>query len=117
MRIIAVPIVRRTAAPPLLTFIALAHGNAGAGGNGAPKASMLDRVAAMWLNLGKPEVRSLFNWRRRLFLLGERVMDQIGYEEWALKGIDVTAGPSLRAIRTAGQPLDPDVAAHQVSFY
>ncbi|WFD34084.1 hypothetical protein MCUN1_000916 [Malassezia cuniculi] len=114
MRIIAVPLARRPKAPPLLMYLAQVTSTTQPQKGATPKASWMDKLGAMWINLGRTDVPSMFDWRRRVFLLGERVMDQIGYEEWALKGIDVTTGPSLRTVRSIGQPIDPDVASHNV---
>lgn len=115
MRILAVPLARRPHSPPLLTFIAQSLSASGYNGSTTQKRpSMLDRLNSMWINLGRSDVRSLFDWRRRIFLLGERIMDQIEYEEWALKGIDTTTGPSLRYLRSLGNAIDPDVAKHRV---
>lgn len=118
MRILAVPLARRPHSLPLLTFIAQSLSASERNASATQKRpSMFDRLNSMWINLGRSDVRSLFDWRRRVFLFGERLMDLIEYEEWALKGIDTTAGPSLRYLRSLGNSIDPDVANRSVPVY
>lgn len=56
---------------------------------------LLKKASALWVGLGKPAQKSFLDWKKRTYVLGERVMDRIEYEEWALKGVDPALGPSL----------------------
>ncbi|KAK0562858.1 hypothetical protein OC844_002487 [Tilletia horrida] len=123
MRLIAVPLARlRPGTQPVSTFLAQrapvvleqkhkdsknpagGAAGAGAGATGAvvpakrlPLASRLSaRASAFWLSLGDPNAKSTFDWKRRTYQLGERIMDRIEYDEWALKGIDPALAPSLK---------------------
>lgn len=109
MRLIAVPLARaKPGAIPLSTFLAQAAKQApntnttssSADGTPAQKQApfmtrMLDKASTFWVGLGKPGVKSTFDWKRRTYETGEKLMDRIEYEEWALKGVDPALGPKL----------------------
>lgn len=104
MHIVAVPLARQRArARTFFTYVARA--SLAANETSSSQKSFLqrtiDRSSAFWVSLGRTDVSSTWNWRRRTFLLGERIMDRIGYEEWALKGVDQTLGPSIRKLLDA----------------
>ncbi|KAL9932185.1 hypothetical protein V8E36_008957 [Tilletia maclaganii] len=113
MRLIAVPLARlRPGTHPVSTFLAQRAPvvvnpptPTSADGKAAdavpvkrlPLASRLSaRASAFWLSLGAPNTKSTFDWKRRTYNLGERIMDRIEYEEWALKGIDPALAPSIK---------------------
>lgn len=103
MRILAVPLARqRSTATTYFTY--LVHAAPAALSEKAPKAQaslmqrIINRASDFWVNLGRTDVSSTLNWRRRTYLLGERIMDRIEYEEWALKGIDQGMGPALKEL-------------------
>ncbi|BGO96027.1 hypothetical protein NBRC10512_002445 [Rhodotorula toruloides] len=52
----------------------------------------IDKAADLWAGLGKADEGT---WKRRAYVLGERMMDRIEYEEWALKAIDPALAPKL----------------------
>lgn len=56
---------------------------------------LMNKASDFWVGLGKEGQKSTFDWKRRTYNLGEKLMDQIEYEEWALKGVDPALGPSL----------------------
>ncbi|SJX60418.1 uncharacterized protein SRS1_11750 [Sporisorium reilianum f. sp. reilianum] len=111
MRLIAVPLARaRPTSHPISTFVAQtasraaekAAADAAAKQNNATNAPqlpfatrMLNKASAFWIDLGRTEQTSTFDWKRRTYVLGERLMDRIEYQEWALKGIDPAMGPHL----------------------
>ncbi|KEI40199.1 uncharacterized protein L969DRAFT_86822 [Mixia osmundae IAM 14324] len=75
----------------------------------APKASLITRATnkggELWSKLGKgpPD-----GWKRTVFNTGEKLMDKIEYEEWALKQIDPEVAP--KPIKRAGQEQPQHVA-------
>ncbi|GAA6048745.1 hypothetical protein JCM3770_003939 [Rhodotorula araucariae] len=56
-------------------------------------AKATDKAADLWSGLGKAEG----GWKKKTFVTGERLMDRIDYEEWALKSIDPALAPKLRS--------------------
>ncbi|GAC95498.1 hypothetical protein PHSY_003074 [Pseudozyma hubeiensis SY62] len=56
---------------------------------------MLNKASAFWMDLGRTDQTSTFDWKRRTYVTGEKLMDRIEYQEWALKGIDPAMGPHL----------------------
>lgn len=103
MRLIAVPLARaRPTSHPISTFVAqtasraaekaaadAAKQNKGASTPQLPFTTrMLNKASAFWIDLGRTDRKSTFDWKRRTYVLGERLMDRIEYQEWALKGID-----------------------------
>ena len=56
---------------------------------------MMQYVSNVWTQWGHPDTKSLLDWKNRVYSMGERIMDSIEYEEWALKGIDQVLGPSI----------------------
>ncbi|SOV08344.1 uncharacterized protein UDID_00610 [Ustilago sp. UG-2017a] len=111
MRLIAVPLARaRPTSHPISTFVAQtasrtaekAAAAAAAKQQDGSKASqlplttrMLNKASAFWIDLGRTDQKSTLGWKRRTYVLGERLMDRIEYQEWALKGIDPAMGPHL----------------------
>lgn len=62
---------------------------------------LLNKASDFWLSLGKDGTEpgkklAVFDWKRRTYAAGEKLMDRIEYQEWALKGVDPGLGPSLR---------------------
>jgi hypothetical protein len=78
---------------------------------------MMNKASDFWINLGREDQISTFDWKRRTYNMGEKLMDRIDYEEWALKGVDPTLGPSLKPLevvekrkeRKEGQDASKDV--------
>ncbi|GAA6013841.1 hypothetical protein JCM11491_000442 [Sporobolomyces phaffii] len=64
------------------------------GGGEQPKLPLLtkatDKAADMWSGLGKGKPGS---WKKRSYDFGEKMMDKIEFEEWALKAIDTNLAP------------------------
>lgn len=56
---------------------------------------LLNKASDFWIGLGREDQKSIFDWKRRTYNAGEKLMDRIEYEEWALKGVDPTLGPTL----------------------
>lgn len=67
---------------------------------------LMNRASAFWIDLGREDQKSTLDWKRRTYTLGEKLMDRIEYEEWALKGVDPTLGPSLTAPKGNGSGND-----------
>ena len=109
MNIIAVPLARHanSARLPYLTY--LSQPVAAAATKLSSKPSFAQRAiqyaSDMWTTWGRPETASLLNWKRRVHAFGERIMDRIEYEEWALKSIDQVLGPSIHALLSSRLPL------------
>ncbi|PWZ02628.1 hypothetical protein BCV70DRAFT_196871 [Testicularia cyperi] len=107
MRLIAVPLARaRPSSQPLSTFVAQTASRAAekavaaAAKDGATSGvpfttRMLNKASAFWIDLGRTDQTSTFDWKRRTYTAGEKLMDRIEYQEWALKGIDPALGPHL----------------------
>lgn len=111
MRLIAVPLARaRPTSHPISTFVAQTASRAAEKAAAAAAANqkdgakqstlpfttrMLNKASAFWIDLGRTDQKSTFEWKRRTYVLGERLMDRIEYQEWALKGIDPAMGPHL----------------------
>lgn len=111
MRLIAVPLARaRPTSHPISTFVAQTASRAAEKAAAAAAANkkdgatppqipfatrMLNKASAFWMDLGRTDQTSTFDWKRRTYVLGERLMDRIEYQEWALKGIDPAMGPHL----------------------
>ncbi|KAN0062289.1 hypothetical protein ACQY0O_005470 [Thecaphora frezii] len=131
MRLVAVPLARsRLGANPISTFVAQRSANAADGavpratGNAnnakdQPRpplsARLLQKASTFWIDLGRTDKKSTFDWKRRTFVTGERLMDRIEYQEWALKGIDPALDPKLVAaeadkgsVGTKESVADPD---------
>ena len=120
MRLIAVPLARaRPNSHPIATFVAQTASRAAEkavadaaakskGGAQQPKlpltTRLLNRASTFWIDLGRTDQKSTLDWKRRTYVLGERLMDRIEYQEWALKGIDPAMGPHL----IGGPPKDAD---------
>lgn len=100
MQILAVPLARqRATAKNLFVFVvraSLAEKETGSPARVSFMQRMVNRASDFWISLGRTDVKSMFDWRRRTFALGERIMDSISYEEWELKNIDQQLGGSMR---------------------
>ncbi|EPQ26090.1 uncharacterized protein PFL1_06298 [Pseudozyma flocculosa PF-1] len=125
MRLIAVPLARsRPGINPISTFVAQRAANAvhratttatgtttttttttTDGSDPQRKAPLskrlLQRASAFWIDLGRTDQKSTLDWKRRTYVTGERLMDRIEYQEWALKGIDPAMDPKLIAAQAA----------------
>ncbi|UZJ57176.1 hypothetical protein CBS101457_006496 [Exobasidium rhododendri] len=75
----------------------------------------MNKASDFWVGLGREDQKSTFDWKKKTYNLGEKVMDQIEYEEWALKGVDPTFGPSIKANRTRSEEGVRLKEAHQDS--
>lgn len=121
MRLIAVPLARaRPSSHPISTFVAQTASRAAEKAAAAAAAKqqndaskpplstrLLNKASAFWIDLGRTDQTSTFDWKRRTYVLGERLMDRIEYQEWALKGIDPAMGP----LRHESKAKQADVAA------
>ncbi|KWU45218.1 hypothetical protein RHOSPDRAFT_25285 [Rhodotorula sp. JG-1b] len=71
----------------------------------------IDKAADLWAGLGKAKDGSM---KRKIYTFGERMMDRIEYEEWALKAIDPALAPKLTGSRSAAPaPQKGDAADAQ----
>ncbi|GAA5997600.1 Mrx19p [Rhodotorula paludigena] len=61
----------------------------------------IGKAADLWAGLGKADG----GWKRKTYDLGERMMDRIEYEEWALKAIDPALAPKLLSSRSSSSDL------------
>ncbi|GAA6059136.1 hypothetical protein JCM10212_003883 [Sporobolomyces blumeae] len=69
-----------------------------------------DKAADMWAGLGKGKEGG---WKKRSYDFGERMMDKIEYEEWALKAIDTTLAPKPWKRHTSAHASTSDSPAKQ----
>ncbi|CAD6892473.1 unnamed protein product [Tilletia laevis] len=137
MRLIAVPLARlRPGSHPVATFLAQRAPvviNSSSQKNDAaadakksapvevqakklPLASRLSaRASAFWVSLGEPNTKSTFDWKRRTHSLGERIMDTVEYDEWALKGIDPALAPSLKHPTSHQSDSEPTSTANEAN--
>ncbi|PWN19715.1 hypothetical protein BCV69DRAFT_271634 [Microstroma glucosiphilum] len=64
---------------------------------------ILTKASDFWLSLGRDgqdgKKVAVLDWKRRTYKTGEKLMDRIEYEEWALKAVDPTLGPSLNPVK------------------
>lgn len=120
MRLIAVPLARaRPGAQPVCTYLAqrltppkpnLPPSSSPADGTESKPATaetkqpplstrLLTKASQFWTALGRDgedgKARAVFDWKRRTYNTGEKLMDRIEYEEWALKAVDPALGPRL----------------------
>ncbi|KAG1748721.1 mitochondrial K+-H+ exchange-related-domain-containing protein [Suillus lakei] len=58
------------------------------------------KAADLWAGFGKAPEGS---WKLRTYELGERIVDRIDFEELALKGVDLSLGPSITHAEITGQ--------------
>lgn len=100
MRLIAIPLARvRPNAHPVFTFLSqqtkIAASVQDPSRQPPLSTRLLTKASNFWLGLGRDgedgKKLAVFDWKRRTYTLGERLMDRIEYEEWALKAVD----PSL----------------------
>lgn len=56
---------------------------------------IMQKASDFWIGLGKPDQKSFLDWKKRTYVTGEKLMDRIEYEEWALKAVDPALGPSI----------------------
>ncbi|KAI3620341.1 hypothetical protein CBS9595_002308 [Malassezia furfur] len=107
MQILAVPLAhQRATAKNLFVFVvraSLAEKETGKPARVSFMQRMVNRASDFWIGLGRTDVKSTFDWRRRTFALGERIMDSISYEEWELKNIDQQLGGSMQSLLKAFQ--------------
>lgn len=108
MRLVAIPLARlRPGAQPVATFVAQRLPSSTTTSRYSSHAKLplftrlLARASDFWLGLGRDgqepgKKLAVFDWKRRTFAAGEKLMDRIEYEEWALKAIDPVFGPSLK---------------------
>ncbi|PWN49828.1 hypothetical protein IE53DRAFT_374924 [Violaceomyces palustris] len=114
MRLIAVPLARaRPGATPISTFIAQrskrikpSSTKLSSDGEGESQGKpvipfttrMLSKASNFWMDMGRADQKSTLDWKRRTYTLGEKLMDRIEYQEWALKGVDPALGPRLNTL-------------------
>ncbi|GAA5963989.1 hypothetical protein JCM3765_007829 [Sporobolomyces pararoseus] len=65
-----------------------------------------DKAADMWAGLGRGKEGS---WKKRSYDFGEKMMDKIEFEEWALKSIDTNLAPKPWK-RLTGQTSDSNTS-------
>ncbi|GAA5982723.1 hypothetical protein JCM10908_006761 [Rhodotorula pacifica] len=107
LKLLALPLTqasgRAGSAPPPFLLHALKGSLASASAQtGQPQHRKLlnksiDKAADLWAGLGKAKDGSM---KRKIYTFGERMMDRIEYEEWALKAIDPALAPKLGASRS-----------------
>lgn len=102
MKVLAIPLARqRSTAKTYFTYLVHAAKVANEPAppvNESLMTKMANKASSFWVGLGRTDKKSILDWRRRTFRAGEKVMDHIAYEEWALKGIDHGLGPRLRNV-------------------
>ncbi|KDN47356.1 hypothetical protein K437DRAFT_234783 [Tilletiaria anomala UBC 951] len=118
MRLLAIPLARAKAgAHPIVTYVAQrAAAHPASSSSSATSSSSFDpqgetktplatrlltRASNFWMDLGKPGAKSTFDWKRRTYNVGEKLMDRIDYTEWSLKAIDPALGPEIKRSKSA----------------
>ncbi|GAA5990202.1 hypothetical protein JCM11641_001816 [Rhodosporidiobolus odoratus] len=72
-----------------------------------------DKAADLWSGLGKAEK----GWKKKAYDTGERLMDKIEYEEWALKAIDPALAPRpiAASLSSKSSPSSPSSSSRKPS--
>ncbi|GAA5883479.1 hypothetical protein JCM16303_003821 [Sporobolomyces ruberrimus] len=79
-----------------------------------------DKAADMWAGLGKGKEGS---WKKRSYDFGEKLMDKIEFEEWALKSIDTNLAPkpwkriASETAKAKGETNEGETAPLKSSMY
>ncbi|GAA5937978.1 Mrx19p [Sporobolomyces koalae] len=99
LKLFALPLGRSTTETPLFLLHASRTRSTlpqtpQAGQGDHPKVDLLtkatDKAADMWSGLGRADAGT---WKKRSYDFGEKMMDKIEFEEWALKAIDTNLAP------------------------
>jgi len=82
---------------PSLSNVASTSGSSQTADNMTEKASRLvtkatNKATEQWEKFGKAPQG---NWKHRIYMQGEKLMDRVDYEEWLLKALDASAAPKL----------------------
>ena len=118
MKILAVPVARHRnpARLPYITYLPkLTRPFPGIATTSSQR--MMQYVSNVWTQWGRPDTKSLLGWKNRVYSVGERIMDSIEYEEWALKGIDQVLGPSIQRLLSRSHQTAPDAHTHVSVLY
>ena len=118
MKILAVPVARHRnpARLPYITYLPkLTRPFPGIATTSSQR--MMQFVSNVWTQWGRPDTKSLLDWKNRVYSMGERIMDSIEYEEWALKGIDQVLGPSIQRLLSRSHQTAPDAHTHVSVLY
>ncbi|WFC99189.1 hypothetical protein MYAM1_001933 [Malassezia yamatoensis] len=102
MQILAVPLARRRLCSQVQIVYVVRNALMEKQGDRSVKPSymqrMVNRASDFWVGLGRNDKSSILDWRRRTYRIGERIMDQISYEEWELKNMDTKLGAPIRQL-------------------
>ncbi|GAA5894907.1 hypothetical protein JCM8208_006103 [Rhodotorula glutinis] len=95
LRLLALPLSRPNGDPPRFLVHALRNSLASSTNDLPTAARYLNKAttkaADLWAGLGKADG----GWKKKTYTTGERLMDKIHFEEWALKAIDPALAPKL----------------------
>ncbi|CAO1622508.1 unnamed protein product [Sympodiomycopsis kandeliae] len=143
MRLIAIPLARvRPGAQPVSTFLAqrtplpsaipatpTPTATTGTSSSPSPSSSdkqqplstrILTKASDFWLALGRDgedgKKLAVFDWKRKTYNLGEKLMDRIEYEEWALKAVDPSLGPDVKSVVTSAQDKPPPQESIRIHY-
>ncbi|KAL8277591.1 hypothetical protein RQP46_010023 [Phenoliferia psychrophenolica] len=104
LKLLALPLTRSGPQPPLFYLHAVRPPPSAVKTADLSYASRATNKAAdVWSQLGQANEGS---WKRKAYMQGERFMDRIEYEEWALKAIDPALSPTPWS--TPGTPKEGD---------
>ncbi|GAA5927350.1 hypothetical protein JCM3775_002523 [Rhodotorula graminis] len=95
LRLLALPLSRPNGDPPRFLLHAL-RSSLASSTNDLPTTTRylnkaINKAADLWAGLGKADG----GWKKKTYLTGERLMDRIEWEEWALKSLDPALAPKL----------------------
>ncbi|KZT09286.1 uncharacterized protein LAESUDRAFT_735536 [Laetiporus sulphureus 93-53] len=99
MRIIALPLATPSLAhrpPEHLTYYHFVTPPPSKSKSNSWSKRVIVKASDLWAGLGRaPEG----NWKRKVFVYGERLIDRLDFEELALKSFDTSLGPQLLRLR------------------
>ncbi|KAF8523205.1 mitochondrial K+-H+ exchange-related-domain-containing protein [Gautieria morchelliformis] len=64
---------------------------------------VVNKAAEAWAGFGKAPQS---NWKRRVFVYGEQLIDRIDFEELSLQGVDPSLGPRIGQLRRGDADID-----------
>ncbi|KAF8527439.1 mitochondrial K+-H+ exchange-related-domain-containing protein [Hysterangium stoloniferum] len=74
----------------------------------------INKATELWGGFGKaPEG----NWKRRIFVYGEYLINRIDFEEYSLKGLDPSLGPRIGQLRRENPEKDPGLVQVSIPLF
>lgn len=76
-------------------------------------ASQVTSPLIPWMKNPDCDQAPVKNWKHRVFVRGNQLLDNIEFEEWSLKGLDKDLGPELWPLKTEGSRSQDTSVAQQ----